>query len=222
MNHTNFDNLDINNDILKGVYLYGFKKPSKIQIKGIQSINTGRDCILQSQSGTGKTGTYLLGVLNRMKYNNICQTIIITPTRELASQVFNVAKAISKYSKFKLALCIGGTNVNDNLFDLKKTNLVIGTLGRINHEASGRVLISSRKRFVRIAAAAGTIFLGGLAWKVQQDADKQYERYLHSGDPQERQTAWNRTRELDQASGWMVVGSQLFMQLLIYTYIDDH
>ena len=98
----------------------------------------------------------------------------------------------------------------------------IDTLGRINHEASGRVLISSRKRFVRIAAAAGTIFLGGLAWKVQQDADKQYERYLHSGDPQERQTAWNRTRELDQASGWMVVGSQLFMQLLIYTYIDDH
>jgi len=98
----------------------------------------------------------------------------------------------------------------------------VSHLGRINHEASGRVLISSRKRFVRIAAAAGTIFLGGLAWKVQLDADKQYERYLHSGDPQERQTAWNRTRELDQASGWMVVGSQLFMQLLIYTYIDDH
>lgn len=98
----------------------------------------------------------------------------------------------------------------------------IDTLGRINHEASGRVLISSRKCFVRIAAAAGTIFLGGLAWKVQQDADKQYERYLHSGDSQERQTAWNRTRELDQSSGWMVVGSQLFMQLLIYTYIDDH
>ena len=72
MEHTNFDSLDINTDILKGVYLYGFKKPSKIQIKGIQSINTGRDCILQSQSGTGKTGTYLLGVLNRMKYNNIC------------------------------------------------------------------------------------------------------------------------------------------------------
>ena len=98
----------------------------------------------------------------------------------------------------------------------------IDTLGRMNHEASGRVLISSNKHFVRIAAAAGTIFLGGLAWKVQQDADKQYDRYLYSGDPHERQTAWDRTRELDQASGWMVVGSQLFMQLLIYTYIDDH
>jgi hypothetical protein len=98
----------------------------------------------------------------------------------------------------------------------------IDTLGRMNHEASGRVLISSRKYFVRAAAAAGTIILGGLAWKIQQDADKQYDRYLHSGDPQERQVAWDRTRELDQASGWMVVGSQLFMQLLIYTYIDDH
>jgi len=98
----------------------------------------------------------------------------------------------------------------------------IDTLGRMNHEASGRVLISSRKYFVRASAAAGTIILGGLAWKIQQDADKQYERYLHSGDPQERQVAWDRTRELDQASGWIVVGSQLFMQLLIYTYIDDH
>ena len=60
--------MNINTDILKGVYLYGFKQPSKIQVKGIQSINTGRDCILQSQSGTGKTGTYLLGVLNRIEY----------------------------------------------------------------------------------------------------------------------------------------------------------
>jgi|APSaa5957512535_1039671.scaffolds.fasta_scaffold07344_2 superfamily II DNA/RNA helicase len=133
MEHTNFDDLNINEDILKGVYLYGFKAPSKIQINGIQSINTGKDCLLQSQSGTGKTATYLLGIFNRMNYDDTCQTIIITPTRELATQVFKVANYIAKYSKFKLALCIGGTNINTNMFELKKTNLIIGTLGRINH-----------------------------------------------------------------------------------------
>ena len=98
----------------------------------------------------------------------------------------------------------------------------IDTLGTINHKASGKVLISRKKQFIRGAAMAGTIILGSLAWKIQQDADKQFENYLHSGDPQERQAAWDRTRYLDKASGSSVVGSQFFMQLLIYSYIDDH
>jgi len=95
-------------------------------------------------------------------------------------------------------------------------------LGRINLEASGRVLISNRKQFIRLAASAGTVLLGGLAWKIQQDADKQYERYLDSGDPRQRQIAWDKTKKLDQTSGWLVVGSQIFIQLLIYSYIDEY
>ena len=60
-----FDELNLNKGLLESTYLYGFKKPSKIQIKGIQSLNTGKDCLLQSQSGTGKTATYLLGIMNK-------------------------------------------------------------------------------------------------------------------------------------------------------------
>ena len=63
ISENNFENLNLNENIIKGVYIYGFKKPSKIQVKGIQAISTGKDCILQSQSGTGKTATYLLGIL---------------------------------------------------------------------------------------------------------------------------------------------------------------
>ena len=131
--HNNFDNLDINKDILKGIYLYGFNKPSKIQIKGIQAISTKKDCIIQSQSGTGKTATYLIGILNNIQPNNTCQAIIVAPTRELALQVFEVAFEITKYSKVKVSLLIGGTNVSDNISDIQKTNIVIGTLGRLNH-----------------------------------------------------------------------------------------
>ena len=131
----NFDDLGINDDILKGVYLYGFKEPSLIQKKGIESINTGKDCILQSQSGTGKTATYLLGVFNKLKVNNDLQAIVLTPTRELATQVYNVANNISKYSKFNLSLNIGGSIDN---YNIKSVNLIIGTLGRINHILSNK------------------------------------------------------------------------------------
>jgi superfamily II DNA/RNA helicase len=127
----NFDNLNLNENLLKSIYLYGFKQPSKIQIKGIESINTGKDCILQSQSGTGKTATYLLGVINNLEVNKFC--LIITPTRELAEQVYNVAINLSKYTEYSIIKCIGGTNIYDLKKNIPSSNLIIGTIGRIYH-----------------------------------------------------------------------------------------
>ena len=129
-----FEDLNINSNLLKGVYLYGFKNPSIIQIKGIQAISTGKDCILQSQSGTGKTGTYLLGVLNKIDHNKkSCQIIVIVPTRELADQVVTVCQKFIKYTSINMASCIGGTNIKSNLYKLKKAHMIIGTTGRIEH-----------------------------------------------------------------------------------------
>ena len=129
----NFDSLNLNENLLKGVYLHGFTQPSKIQIKGISSINTGKDCILQSQSGTGKTATYLLGVMNRLEENKILQGIVIAPTRELAEQIYSVATSLSQHTKFKIVKCTGGTSVYQTIQDIKSSNMVIGTMGRINH-----------------------------------------------------------------------------------------
>lgn len=126
-----FSNLGINEELLKGIFVYGFKNPSDIQIKGIKAINTSHDCILQSQSGTGKTGTYLLGIMNNLKGDD--KSVIISPTRELAKQIYNVAIEISKYSKLEVGLYIGGTNISDDFNSIKKSNLIIGTIGRINH-----------------------------------------------------------------------------------------
>ncbi len=129
-----FNDLHLNENLLKGVYLYGFTKPSKIQINGIQSISAGKDCILQSQSGTGKTATYLLGILNRINPAEIKnQGIIITPTHELADQVYQVASELSKFININIVKCIGGTDLNDNREKLKKAHLIIGTIGRISH-----------------------------------------------------------------------------------------
>lgn len=129
--HKEFSNLGIKDELLKGLFVYGFKNPSPIQVKGIKAINTGNDCILQSQSGTGKTGTYLLGIMNNININE--KSLIISPTRELAKQIFNVAQEIAKYSKLNVGIFIGGTNIVDDIKNIKECNIIIGTIGRINH-----------------------------------------------------------------------------------------
>ena len=139
-NKKNFEGLNLNEDLIKGIYLHGFTQPSPIQIKGIESINTGKDCLLQSQSGTGKTATYLLGVLNRIEKNNKNQCIILTPTRELADQVYTVATELSKKTTITIEKCIGGTNIQGSKAELKTANLIIGTLGRIYHMITDKVI----------------------------------------------------------------------------------
>lgn len=131
--NSGFNELNLSETLLKGVYLHGFTQPSAIQITGIKAITTGKDCILQSQSGTGKTATYLLGVLNRLTDQKLIEGIIITPTRELCDQVYNVATNLSKFTGYNIVKCVGGTQIFQNIKDLRTANIVIGTLGRINH-----------------------------------------------------------------------------------------
>ena len=169
---TNFDSLNLNENLLKGVYLHGFTQPSKIQIKGISSINTGRDCILQSQSGTGKTATYLLGVLNRLDSNEKgCQGLIIAPTRELATQVMEVAENLSKHTEYKFAKCCGGTDVNQNRTDLKSAAIVIGTIGRIFHMITEKKINVHKLKFI-VLDEADELLADGVCDKLQEIFEK--------------------------------------------------
>jgi superfamily II DNA/RNA helicase len=144
-----FESLNLNENLLKGVYLYGFNQPSTIQIKGIESINTGKDCLLQSQSGTGKTATYLLGLLNRIEENDKTQAIILAPTRELCSQIYNVACELSKFTKITIVKAVGGTEIMETKAQLRKSNMIVGTLGRLHHMINEKIiLLHSLKTFV--------------------------------------------------------------------------
>jgi translation initiation factor 4A len=168
----NFDSLNLNENLLKGIYLHGFTQPSKIQIKGIGSINSGRDCILQSQSGTGKTATYLLGVLNRLvPEDKFCQGLIITPTRELATQVMEVALNLSKYTEYKFAKCTGGSDVMQNITDLKTSNVVIGTVGRIFHMITERKINVHKLKFI-VLDEADELLSDDISDKLQNIFDK--------------------------------------------------
>jgi len=128
-----FDDLQIDENILRGVYTYGFEKPSTIQHKSIPKIISGKDIIAQAQSGTGKTGSFAIGTLSRIdETKQSTQVLILVPTRELAEQVYNVIKELSSYTKITSMKVIGGTNINICRDELHKCpHILVGTPGRV-------------------------------------------------------------------------------------------
>jgi len=128
-----FDDYDLNENLLRGIYSYGFEQPSAIQQRGIKPILDGRDTIGQAQSGTGKTATFVIGVLQRIDWDvRGCQGLILAPTRELADQIQKVALALGDYLRVRCHACIGGTSVRDDIDKLREgQHLVVGTPGRV-------------------------------------------------------------------------------------------
>jgi len=128
-----FDDLDLQEGLLRGIYSYGFEKPSAIQQRGIKPILDGRDTIGQAQSGTGKTATFVIGCLQRIDFKHkACQGLILAPTRELANQIQKVALALGDYNNVRCHACIGGTSVRDDIDKLREgQHLVVGTPGRV-------------------------------------------------------------------------------------------
>ena len=127
--------LSMDDKILRGIYSYGFDKPSPIQRLSIIPIKYGRDIIAQAQSGTGKTGAFSLGTLSRIDVTQpVTQAIILAPTRELSEQIHYVISSLGQYLAPKTALLIGGTSTADDSQRLRfeTPHIVVGCPGRIN------------------------------------------------------------------------------------------
>ena len=94
--HTTFDTMGLKEPLLRGIFSYGFEKPSVIQQQAIVPMTTGRDIIAQASSGTGKTATFSIGLLQQIDFSKdaYCQAIILSPTKELAEQTNSVVNAI--------------------------------------------------------------------------------------------------------------------------------
>jgi translation initiation factor 4A len=146
-----FDDLLLHDALLRGIYSYGFEKPSAIQQRGIKPLLSGRDTIGQAQSGTGKTATFVIGALQRIDYSKkICQVLLLAPTRELAQQIQKVAIALGDYLKVRCHACIGGTSVREDTDRLREgQQLVVGTPGRVQDMIQKRHLqVQDIKLFV--------------------------------------------------------------------------
>jgi len=113
---TSFDNMNLRDDLLRGIYAYGFESPSKIQQRGIMPILAGHDTIAQAQSGTGKTATFSISTLQTIDLRNEqTQALILAPTRELAQQTQKVVCALGDFLQATSHACVGGTLVRDDI-----------------------------------------------------------------------------------------------------------
>lgn len=149
------DDVDIHDDIKRGVYSYGFEKLSPIQRLSIKPIFEGRDIIAQAQSGTGKTAAFSIGALSRIDVNeNSTQVIILSPTRELAGQTSKVLSSLgSMIQGLRVQTSYGGVAVDDsknssNFLKRLHPHVVCGCTGRIYDMLRKRVILSDRIRLI--------------------------------------------------------------------------
>lgn len=128
-----FEDLNLKDNLLRGIYAMGFENPSPIQQRAIKPIIMKRDVLTQSQSGTGKTATFSIGILELLdeKLYKI-QSIILSPARELAQQTYDVISTLSNFMKIKIHMCVGGMSLKDDIKNISEgTQIIVGTPGRI-------------------------------------------------------------------------------------------
>eukprot|EP00029_Vermamoeba_vermiformis_P012963 TRINITY_DN7901_c0_g1_i1.p1 TRINITY_DN7901_c0_g1~~TRINITY_DN7901_c0_g1_i1.p1 ORF type:complete len:400 (+),score=180.87 TRINITY_DN7901_c0_g1_i1:58-1257(+) len=128
-----FEQMKLKEDLLRGIYGYGFEKPSAIQQRAIVPIMSGRDVIAQAQSGTGKTATFSIGVLQNIDTSTTeTQALVLSPTRELAQQTQKVMLSLGDFLSVEVHCCIGGKSMGEDIRKLEAgVQVVSGTPGRV-------------------------------------------------------------------------------------------
>lgn len=145
-----WDDIDMDPFILRGIYSYGFEKPSPIQQKAIMPIIMGKDIIAQAQSGTGKTAAFSVGALASINLKeNFTQVLVLSPTRELTVQTAKVMTSLGCMMKgLRVQTQFGGSNNNDenqgDTFKKLSPHIICGCPGRV-YDMMRRDKISSKK-----------------------------------------------------------------------------
>lgn len=147
-----WDDLDLNADLLRGIYGYGFEKPSPIQSKAIYPIKEGKDLIAQAQSGTGKTATFTVGALSRIDIkDNSNQVLILAPTHELAQQITSVINGLSSMmTGIRVKTVIGGSSIDDDASEMRENppHIIVGCPGRVFDMIRRRNINANKLRLV--------------------------------------------------------------------------
>ena len=143
-----WDDLDLNSKLLRGIFGYGFEKPSPIQQKAIKPIILGKDVVAQAQSGTGKTATFTIGALSNVDVsNNNTQVLVLSPTKELTLQTAKVFESLGgMMDGLKVQTLYGGSIIEESSsFSNKKIpHVICGCPGRV-FDMMRRDRISAKK-----------------------------------------------------------------------------
>jgi len=126
-----FRKLGIIEPILKSIQEQKFEEPSEIQEKSIPLILDWKDIIAKAATGSGKTLAFAAAIIKNVDRGKGVQALVLTPTRELAEQVFKVIQKFSKYKPLNITSIYGGVSINPQIDKLRTTDVVVGTPGRI-------------------------------------------------------------------------------------------
>jgi superfamily II DNA/RNA helicase len=154
-NNNTFSQLGLSEKLSGHIETFGFKNPTPIQEQTIPHVLMNRDICASAETGTGKTGAFLLPIIDVLMHNrkrsNLPTTVILEPTRELAMQVYETFQKITAgYCKLKAALLVGGEWLNEQEKQLKKSpDVIIATPGRLlDIYERGRFLANNISIFV--------------------------------------------------------------------------
>lgn len=128
-----YADMTLHNDLQKALQHKGYSRPSEIQDKAIESIMDGNDLLGIAQTGTGKTAAFLIPIIDRLlRREQLNAALVLVPTRELAIQVAEEFRSLSRNTSLKCAYFIGGTNIQADLGALKQPkHVIIATPGRL-------------------------------------------------------------------------------------------
>ena len=129
----NFNELNISKPLLKALADCGYKAPTPIQKQAIPYLLNGCDLLGCAQTGTGKTCAFMIPILQRISDRKGIKALVLTPTRELAAQIYDNCLAYTKYTKQRSVVIFGGVKQRGQELELKKgCDVLIATPGRLN------------------------------------------------------------------------------------------
>jgi ATP-dependent RNA helicase DeaD len=160
-----FRKLGLSSDVLATLKKKGYQHPTPIQIQTIPLLLAGKeDIIAQSQTGTGKTASFALPIIEKCKEKSKhIQAIILTPTRELALQVAKEIESLMGKKRLRVLAVYGGTSVRDQSIKLRKgIDIVVGTPGRVIDQINRRNLNLTKVNFAVLDEADEMLNMGFL------------------------------------------------------------
>lgn len=147
-----FNELNLSREVLQAIEEMGFVNPSEVQEGTIPEILDGHDLLAQAQTGTGKTASFGIPMIEKIVDNNYesLQALVLVPTRELARQVSEELQKLAKHKKFiKILAIYGGADMSKQLRELKRgTSIVVGTPGRVMDHMKRKTLDLCHLKFL--------------------------------------------------------------------------
>ncbi|MCL5988936.1 MAG: DEAD/DEAH box helicase, partial [Candidatus Thermoplasmatota archaeon] len=156
-----FGKYEINKELLDSLNKMGFLEPTEVQEKAIPIILQGKDIVVRSKTGSGKTGAFLVPIIGKSNRENYVTSLIIAPTRELALQTYDVAQKMGTTSGIRPVVVYGGVSIDNQIKKIRnRSNMVIGTPGRIIDLMKRKVLSLEHVKFLVLDEADTMLDLG--------------------------------------------------------------